>query len=214
MSGGIRRNLFNVHSTVWTDQNDRTTRSSVQRYCDIILVFDVLSLFDEHGTDNSSLRSCLTGNQNIAKQPFRVSPRRFRPVGGQDAARFAAPTRMDLSLDHQGTSTQLRRLLDDLFRCPRHSSDRNRNTEGAEQLFCLIFMNIHVNSFHLLSGGRSDFPAIAYKLFAEMQCPEIIFMKGRRETLGKALFQRGEPHHTSQCGESPKRTDVKCLYTT
>src|SRR5437016_655754 len=68
---------------------------------------------------------------------------RMPTAGSTTSRRMAAGPRMDLGLDDPAAGADLGRSIDGLVRAVRHASLGHRHAETGEQLFRLVFVDVH-----------------------------------------------------------------------
>ena len=134
--------LLNLHAARRGGDDDGRLGRAVHRHAQIEFLRDVDGLLYEHCVDGHTLRAGLRGDEVRPEQPRGEFRRLIRTRNDLDAARLAAPARMNLRLD-DGPAAKLLRDGPRLIGARCDAAIGNGDAEGFQYLFGLVFVNLH-----------------------------------------------------------------------
>ena len=139
----------------------------------IELVSDVRAVFNVNSVDLPTRGTGLVGDERSAEHSLRFLGCFFHRSRDAHAAllagaallerSFSASARVDLRLHDPYGAIQFRRCGLGVFGPQHRSAVRNRSSEASQQLFCLIFVNVHAD--------RPPVPAKEYMLQRQCRLP-------------------------------------------
>ncbi len=171
------RDDLDIDSPFGRGHHDRALQAAVDRHAQIELAGDVVPDGDQHLGDGASLSTGLVGDQRFAQQAgggfFRIGGRldQLHPLGhrlgpgllpagdleregaivvGPDRDSLAPAAGVHLGLDDDQPASERIVGFGGLRRSGRHDPFRNRDAGLLEQLFRLIFVNLHRASILIL----------------------------------------------------------------
>jgi hypothetical protein len=137
--------LLDLDTTVRMGDQHDALGLPVQHEADIHLALDRYRRFHVEPMDHLALGPGLVGDEALAEQLGRGLPHFILGAAELDPARLAAAAGVDLRLHGPARTTDLRRAVDRLLRAVGHAAARNRDAEVGEQLYCLVFVDIHAS---------------------------------------------------------------------
>ena len=148
---GCGCHLLNIHAPVLTGHDNHGSRGPVHEQAQVKLLLDLLPCFDKQLFHGPAFRPGLVGHQGHAQHLSGQGFHLFFRVGQLDAAAFSPAPGMDLGLDHHRISTQFSGRRHRLCHGKGRPPFRHRYLVLSKQVFCLIFMYLHL-PFPLLLG--------------------------------------------------------------
>jgi hypothetical protein len=105
---------------------------------------------------HSAFGTGLVGYEPLSEQCLGGSTDFVLTGAELDPAGLSASPRVDLSLDGPARPADLRGAVDRLFGAIRHAAARNRDAESGEELFGLVFVDVHCVSLDVILSGAKD----------------------------------------------------------
>ncbi len=116
---------------------------AVHGQAEVNLARDIQRLFHQQARHHLSVGCVLVSHQTAAEQRAHAMNQIVQGAHHAHPARLAASAGVNLRLDHPGISTQMPRRHLGLACIVQHHAARRGNALIAQQLFCLIFVQIH-----------------------------------------------------------------------
>ncbi len=151
--------FFDVHAAFVGGHDGDGLRGAISQRCNVVLVLDVGTFFDQQVTNLLAFRTGLMRDQLHAEDLVGVLAHFFQRSCDLDTTAFATATSVNLGFDDPDLAAQGFSCLDCVIDGRAVNPARNRNAEFFQELFALIFVNFHALSLRLvelraMNGGR------------------------------------------------------------
>ena len=135
--------FFDIHAAFGARDHGDRSRLSIDQHPEVKLARDVARLLYIYAPHDAAFGAGLMRHQRLAEQLRGEIAYVARGRQQLDAARFAAAARMDLRLDDGLRLAECRERGRGLVRRRRELPLGNGNAEAPENLFGLIFVDVH-----------------------------------------------------------------------
>ena len=139
----MRGDLLDLHPAFTARQQRHALLAAVYHHAEIIFPGDLRALFDQQAAHDLTFPAGLMRDQMHTEDLLRCAAHLFQRTRHLHPAPLAAPARMDLRLHHPHRTAQLLRRNYRLIDAETCRPARRRDTELAQNLFTLVFVNFH-----------------------------------------------------------------------
>src|SRR5687767_11380167 len=148
--------LFDFDTAFGRADHRNSRLGAIENQSEVELTVNVQPLFDQHSPNLTAFWSRLMGDEISADHFTSFLFGLLRVARQLDAAGFAAPAGMDLGFNDTGAAAKPNCRRFGLFRRCGNFAPGNRNAVALENLFGLIFVNIH-----RLSPRQNETPGLS-----------------------------------------------------
>ena len=141
--GSARRELLDLDAALGGGDDANALDLAIQHEPEVKRAHVGLGLLDVKSVNGLARRSGLRGDQDRAEHALGRRGHFLVRAAQLDAARLAAAAGVNLRLDGPVPAAELRRHIDRLFGAVGDAAGRHVDPEPGQQLFRLIFVDIH-----------------------------------------------------------------------
>src|SRR5690606_6955524 len=135
--------LLDVHAAFARRDHGHLLGATVGHDGQVVFLLDVGAIFNIETADLLSFGAGLVRLELHAQDLASQAPDVFQALGNLHTATLAAATGVDLGLDHPDRAAEFLGGSDSFVNGERRDTSWDRHTESAQDLFALVFVNLH-----------------------------------------------------------------------
>src|SRR5690606_9024404 len=135
--------LLGVHAAFARRYHGHLLGATVGHDGQVVFLLDGCAIFNTETADRLSFGTGLVRVELHAQDPASQAPDVVQGLGNLHTAPLAAATGVDLGLDHPDRAAEFHGGSDSFVNGERRDTSWDRHTESAQDLFALVFVNLH-----------------------------------------------------------------------